>query len=363
MNSTVTIYTDEDVIIQLTNEAIQQRIPCIIFIGCLIFIGIIGNIHVLALFSRTDLKPSTYTVFVKTLSLVDLIMCLVHMPIEIVDLVKPYTFYSEVGCKLFRLNNAFLVMVSTSILVLIAIERYRRVCNLLKRQMTVSVSKWLCCLVVFISLLITFPMYFLNGHHIVSLERNGINATGYMCFISDKFHGSTFLYSYLGFMIIVFIVSSCLLINAYFSISRVVFSRHTSIMRGRKQTIDARKDISTIFGSDLNSQDYHKYSKCLHKNLYRNYTQTGLKSTTLKTTRPLIFITGIFIIMFAPYLILNVVNSLDKEFKSNLSNLELTFYQIGVRLLLINNVSNPFVYGFTDERFKNGMKRVYCRWK
>jgi hypothetical protein len=67
--------------------------------------------------------------------------------------------------------------------------------------------------------------------------------------------------------------------------------------------------------------------------------------------------------MFAPYLILNVVNSLDKEFKENLSNLQLTFYQIGVRLLLINNVSNPFVYGFTDERFKNGMKRAYCRWK
>jgi hypothetical protein len=66
-----------------------------------------------------------------------------------------------------------------------------------------------------------------------------------------------------------------------------------------------RNDEYNYHKSKIWTQDYHKYSKCSHEDLYRNYSQTSLKSTTLKTTRPLIFITGIFIVMFAPYLILN----------------------------------------------------------
>lgn len=351
---------DTDILSKMTEEAIRQRIPCIIFIGSLSVIGIIGNIHVLILFSTTNWKPSTYTVFVRALSIVDLMTCVVHMPIEILDLMIPYKFYSEVGCKLFRLNNAFLIMSSASILILIAMERHRRVCNPMKTQMTVSVSKWMCVLAIFISLLISLPMYFLTGHHLVTLEGHYGNVTGYMCFISDKVHGTIFLYSYLGFMIIIYIMTSLILVIAYVSISKVVFSRNAKILRCQKSK-ETLNDISTISGLDPNGS-YH--SEHLPSDLYHNCSlgfKHQLKSTTFKTTRPLIFITAIFITVFAPYMILNVVNSLDKNFKTNMNNIELTLYQIGVRLLLINNVSNPFVYGFTDARFKNGIKAVYCK--
>ncbi|XP_052083613.1 thyrotropin-releasing hormone receptor-like [Mytilus californianus] len=356
--------TEEDIISRMTNEAILQRIPCIIYIGVLSFIGIIGNIHVLILFSRADRKPSTYTVFVIALSIVDLVACVVHMPMEILDLTKPYTFYNEVGCRLFRFNNAFLLMSSISILVCIALERYRRVCNPMKTQMTVLTSKRLCVLAMCLSLIITLPMFFLNGHHVVSLEGNGANATGYMCFINDDFHGTLFLYSYLGFMIIVFIICSTILICANFSISKVVFSRHANIRESRKLSEDMRQNISTIARLDSVQSNISNSSK--HVELYRNLsagTMKTLRLSTLKTTRSLIVITGIFIIVFAPYLVLSCVISLDIEFKSGLSYLELTVYQIGIRLLLINNVSNPFVYGFTDDRFKNGIQSFYCRRK
>lgn len=359
--------TEEDIISRMTDEAILQRIPCIIYIGILSFIGIIGNIHVLILFSRADRKASTYTVFVIALSIVDLVACVVHMPMEILDLTKPYTFYNEVGCRLFRFNNAFLLMSSIFILVCIALERYRRVCNPLKNQMTVLTSKKLCGLCMCLSLIITLPMYFLNGHHIVSLEGNGANATGYMCFINDDFHGTLFLYSYLGFMIIVFIICSTILICAYFSISKVVFSRQANIRDSRKLSEDMRQNISTIGRLDSVQSNISNISNCSkHVELYRNLsagTMKTLRLSTLRTTRSLIVITGIFIIVFAPYLVLSCVISLDIEFKSGLNNFELTLYQIGIRLLLINNVSNPFVYGFTDDRFKNGIQSFYCRRK
>ena len=189
--------TEAYILLRITNVAIKQRLPCIIFIGFLSLIGIIGNIHVLALFPRSHQKPSTYTVFVITLSIIDLTTCLFHMPMEIFDLTRPYTFYSETGCKLFRFNNAFLLMSSALILVLIAFERYRRVCNPMKRQMTLTLSKKLCVVVIITSLVLTMPMYLFTGHHIQILQGNGTNATGYKCFISDEASGKAYAYGYL----------------------------------------------------------------------------------------------------------------------------------------------------------------------
>lgn len=360
----VSVETEDVIIARMTNAAIQQRLPCIVFIGSLSLIGVIGNIHVLALFPRSDRKPSTYTVFVIALAIVDLTTCLFHMPMEIFDLTKPYTFYSEIGCKLFRFNNAFLLMSSTFILVLIALERYRRVCNPLKCQMTVSLSKKLCVLVIFTCLVLTSPMYAFNGHHIQTLQGNGANATGYMCFINDETKGTIYIYIYLGFMVILFITAASILIFSYVAISRVIFSRHTTIRNG------CISKFTPAFYANVSSVSLDRISQgtpaCTHLGVLQSpsvETKTSQKTSTLKTTRPLILITGIFIIVFTPYLLLNCIINFDGTFKSRLSNIELTIYQISFRLILVNNVCNPFVYGFTDERFKNGIKAFYCRKK
>lgn len=357
----VSVETEEAILARMTNAAIQQRMPCIVFIGSLSLIGVIGNIHVLVLFPRSDRKPSTYTVFVIALAVVDLATCLFHMPMEIFDLTRPYTFYSEIGCKLFRFNNAFLLLSSTFILVLIALERYRRVCNPLRPQMTVSLSKKLCVLVICISLVLTWPMYVLNGHHTKVFEGNGANATGYMCFIEDEVRGTFYLYGYLGFIILVFIIAAGILIFTYVAISRVIFTRHASIRKGGHFSPNSYVNVSTVSLDLVTSQDTPVTNTIeSFNNSSIHETTTSQKISMLKATRSLFLITTIFIILFTPYLLLNLIITLDKTFKPRLNDLELTVYQICFRLILVNNVCNPFVYGFTDSRFKNGMKEFYC---
>lgn len=360
MNVSVETETEEVIIARMTNIAIQQRMPCIVFIGSLSLVGVIGNIHVLALFPRSYRKPSTYTVFVIALAIVDLATCVLHMPMEIFDLTRPYTFYSEIGCKLFRFNNAFLMLSSSFILVLIALERYRRVCNPLRPQMTVSLSKKLCVLVTFICLALTSPMYALNGHHKEVLQGNGVNATGYMCFIQDDVRGTFYLYGYLGLIVLLFIIAAGILIFTYVSISRVIFSRHASLRKGRISSPNSYVNVSTV-SLDMTSPEK---PACNHTMFFSrsasNETTTSQKMSTLKTTRSLFLITAIFIVLFTPYLLLNCIITLDENFKSRLNDLEMTVYQISFRLILVNNVCNPFVYSFTDNRFQNGLKEFYC---
>ena len=146
----------------ITEVAMQKRLPCIIYIGTVCFIGVLGNIHVIVAFSKPDIKPSTYTVFVKVLAVIDFTTCCIQMPLEIYDLTNAYTFYSEVGCTLFRFFNQVFTFSSDLTLLLIAFERYRRVCKPLKRQMSIYTSKLLCVLGIILSVIIAIPMYIIG---------------------------------------------------------------------------------------------------------------------------------------------------------------------------------------------------------
>lgn len=162
-----------------TAKAIHQRLPVVTFITILMVVGTVGNLHVLIIFSKIKDKKSTYPLFVKILAIVDLLTCLVHMPLEITDLLIPYTYGAVNGCKLMQYNQVALLSVSLSVLVLIANERYNRICRPYHSQMTSRRAGCYIVVGVTIAVLIALPMYFVNGHHVVYFPHN---ITGKMCF-------------------------------------------------------------------------------------------------------------------------------------------------------------------------------------
>lgn len=332
----------EELITKETDIAIQQRIPCIAFIGCLCLIGIIGNSHVLAIFSRQSWNKSTYQVFVIVLSVIDLITCLIHMPMEVYDLLNPYTFHNDAGCKFFRFFNAFLLISSAFMLSLIAFERYRRICKPLGNQMTISSAKSLSGMLIMLCLMLASPMIYLNGLNEVILQGDAVNATGYMCFTSSV-ASKAFFYGYLGFIVLTYFVNFTVITISYVSVSKTIIRRRTFMKEMRS---NANLSISSVSDS-ISGQS-------------RQITCSQWPSV-FKMTKSLFLVTKIFFVAFTPYIILNCLIILIPDFKSGLNDAELNVYNIAFRLVLINNAANPFVYGFTDERFRKRVKSMYCQ--
>ncbi|CAC5380235.1 unnamed protein product [Mytilus coruscus] len=333
-----------------TEKAINQRLPVVVFIASVMIVGVIGNVHVLFIFWKLDKKPSIYSIFVKALAFVDLATCVVHIPMEITDLMLPYTYIIVNGCKIFRYNQSFLLLVSVILLALISYERYNRVCRIHKQQLNPTRAKRIIFLVVAMSIIFAFPVYFVNGHHIILLPGN---VTGVMCFIADEYVGSTFLYFTYAILLLCFAVSASFIIVSYIFILKFLLKKRKVVMKYSGNNIDRRR----------NSSQAIEFNEPIEFFCTEVVTKPGLigheRLRTVKTTKTLIIITGLFIIVFLPFVVLSACISSNPSFKDNMNAIEMTIYQIAIRLILINNVANPFVYAFTDERFKQKLKLCY----
>lgn len=137
-----------ETLIRLNAEEAIRRLPVVIFILILMIIGVFGNLHVLYIYYR-KFNVSTYRIFVLSLAAIDIISCCVSMPFEIADELNPYIFKAEIACKIFRFLNTCLAMATSLMLVVIASERYRRICKPYGNQMTEKtitiLANW-CCL-------------------------------------------------------------------------------------------------------------------------------------------------------------------------------------------------------------------------
>ena len=108
---------------ELNQEEAKQYVGGIIFVTIVMIIGIIGNLHVLFVYTFR-IKPSNHRIFILSLAVLDMITCIVGMPFIIVDLRNPLTFTMVSACKVLRFVNYFICTSSALILTVIAIDRY-----------------------------------------------------------------------------------------------------------------------------------------------------------------------------------------------------------------------------------------------
>lgn len=112
-------------------------------------------------------------------------ICCVAMPFILVKQQKPFTFFMGSACKVLDFVSYFVSTVSAEPLLLIAIDRYRKICVPHGKQMSVAIAKALCGIVMAVSILITWPTAVFDGHS--TAETRVKNVTGVQCFTEDKF--------------------------------------------------------------------------------------------------------------------------------------------------------------------------------
>ena len=134
----------------------------IIFLSSLIVIGLFGNVHVLYVYCR-KYKKSNYRIYVLWLAILDILNCTITAPLVIFYLFTPVVYPNDIFCKIFRFMLYFFAMCSTSALVVIAVDRCRKVLKPLKRQITTTQAKKLCVLCLLVALVLSWPAIVLFG--------------------------------------------------------------------------------------------------------------------------------------------------------------------------------------------------------
>ncbi|XP_052271354.1 neuropeptide FF receptor 2-like [Dreissena polymorpha] len=125
---------------QLNSEVVATKYGAIIILGILIPLGVIGNGHVLHFYIFKKKNTNT-RVFVCCLAVIDFVASSICFPWVISFNFNPLESYSDAFCKILYILNYFLAVGEVLMLLVIAVERYRKICEPFKPQITLKQAK------------------------------------------------------------------------------------------------------------------------------------------------------------------------------------------------------------------------------
>ena len=293
----------------------------VIFMSFFMFVGIVGNSLTLYIY-LFRMKSSTLQIFIVHLGFVDMLGCCLSVPLEMVDLILPYMYPSDFICKLQVLILYYTCTASSFSLLVIAVERFNRVCRPLARQISTFYSKWIVVGVSLVSLFISIPTC-LDFHRGEIQFENGI--VGYGC------NADISLFWEVNYYILTSLYLLCLLIMfiLYFFIWRKA--------RQHFRQLDARRHKKPKDDSD----------KLTHLNQETTHISSQVNLTIFS-------ITTLFVVSFAPNFILNFAHPV---YTPN------TYIVIKIfhRLWVLNCSLNPVVYGIFNQEFRQECKRLFSK--
>ena len=374
----------ENILSELNSKETSKHIGGIIFISVLMVTGVFGNSHVLAIYGR-KIKPSNHRTFIFVLGMVDMIACCVGMPFVLVDLTHQLTFTMIAMCKIVRFVNYFVGVTSSLLMLVVTIDRYRKVCHPLKWQISDKMAKVACGLVILFGIGSSWPTLFLFGNSTVETEHK--NVTGVRCATDDKFVETNYQKLFNMYLIGVVVVTFVVHIVLYIFICRALVSHNSRTLKFK--TTDSREsfhstasaanysisDISIIQTSDNPNLESFRTEDNVAKAIRRESTSSKYRFTestrnvknltkhNLETRRiTIIFfsIVAIFMISYIPHLTLKIV-LFSTKFLENLCLTGTIIYNTVIWCFFINNMSNAIVYMFLDKKFRLEVKKLYFK--
>lgn len=367
--------------LNLLNDTLAKlHIPAIIFLVILMTVGVVGNVLVLYIY-KMKYKPAPYRNVILWLASLDMISCSVGVPLMITSMVYPYMFPSEDACKTLRFLHIFLVASSAFIVIALAIERHWAICYPFSLLISTKNITMMCFVSFALGAILAVPAIFVYGAADVDTGVN--NITGTECFIDPDYKGSKFTMYYFIGQITVAVVSMVIMGILYIRIgieisTRLKFVRENTFSK-RQMSNNDQKDTDSL-DSDMSSTR-EMTSRPTRETTPRSTRETIPRTTRGTTSRPTrrkrsrlssksstsskkpshklkqmtymaFLVTLVFILAFIPHLVLIVTVAINPEFVKGMSVAGIVFYNIGLRSLTINNMANPIIYAFCDDKFR-----------
>ncbi|XP_029638003.1 neuropeptide Y receptor type 6-like [Octopus sinensis] len=145
----------------LSDPVSISRLIVFSIIPFFLIVGLVGNIFVIYIYARQSQKSNVET-FILILAVIDLIGCIFGMPLEMAELCL--VIQSKYLCKLYTFITVTYSILSSFILLTIAIERYRSICCPLSKQLDPKLRNTLIIFLIVTSVsLVLLPVVYIES--------------------------------------------------------------------------------------------------------------------------------------------------------------------------------------------------------
>lgn len=411
---------DNETLADVNRAYAKALLPFAVLIGIFCAVGICGNALVITIFSVSqEYRNTNFRVFVISLGIIDLLSCITLMPAEIFKTRHYFKFPDSTQCKVKCFFNIFAMNAAAYVLLVICIDRYRKVCQPLRQQIWPGMASRIMVIVIFASLILSIPAPIMCGmqHEKVTMAGNR-TVVLQVCSAEKQFHDSIVRYVYKFGLSIALVIVALAFIIMYILIVRVII-RHR---RERSGTDSIRFDSSRPRQAFVDKGTENIYVKvqlvvcpngCAENNqlikvpsvencqlkltgyglkLDRHQSNLSLSSSSSKSRFRLwrsgsdvsfrcrslrerslsrgvarfpyktliwLMLTVIFIVTFFVNAGLSFLSLKEHLFSPQ----GLMWYLMFYRLYFINHIVNPVVYAILDKRFKSSCRRLFTTLK
>lgn len=362
--------SDDDKLIDWNNELSTNYIVNDVFLGLYLILGIFGNVVVIIIYSFRMKKKKDDRYFIPFLAVMDLFACASRSSLELAMNINPVNFRGSEMCKALWFPTNVSAVSSIFLLLVIAVQRYLKICRPFGPQMTLFWKQAFLLATVVIAVGFSIPLIFYNDE--IEVKNSSNNVTGYVCDVDvERYYGTGFLtYTVISIISSFSIMLALMICNAFIG-RKIYIQTKAKIARINQNQINKRRVSSTLplvlmnIAPDISENvSVSETTKLNNNNLINSETDTkSIRKMSFAHRYSFMFMAiGIaFIISYVPRLIVLTVSLLDPKFFGKLSPPALAFVAFIREMNVVNSVVNPFIYGFFDRRFRKETKTLLCK--
>ncbi|XP_076355137.1 thyrotropin-releasing hormone receptor-like [Tachypleus tridentatus] len=307
---------------------VYYRIIGTTFQGLIFLIGVLGNIMVVIVVTKTRSMLTPTNCYLVSLSLADLMVLMASVPNEVLSyyLLGDEWIWGRAGCIIFIFLQYLGINASSLSITAFTVERYIAICHPMKAQLvcTVNRAKKIIIGVWLFACLYCSPWLFLTKT--VPIYYKGYENMETCTFALSREHYLGYFFADLVLFYIFPLLLSCVL---YGLIARILFTSEIprNVAKGSSLPKDSRKNSNT--------------------------------SARVQVVKMLAVVVAVFATLWLPYRTLVVYNSFAKE-----RYMEPWFLMFCKTMIFINSAINPILYNAMSVKFRRAFKRTLsCRQK
>lgn len=204
---------DEDYQRMKFNEAFSNRVHAVsIVFGLTACIGFISNILVVYIYG-VKYKRCNFKYFLFVLGLIGLVQCTIMLPTQVAEMHYWFVFPTSWLCRVSAYVFGYTVIDCYFVLLLIALDRFRKVCRPYDWQIQPNTARNLCVIVSIASLVFALPPGIISGNHKFVTLYKDVNITVTVCATDDIYIDRDWAVSFLllfgGIPVTIVIIITC----------------------------------------------------------------------------------------------------------------------------------------------------------
>ena len=374
-------------------------IPNIVWSLICLVIGIVGNVIIILVYIFKMKNYSEERYFIPILALFDLCAIIFTTIYSILDYVYFVNFQSSIICKLITFSTYSWTAISGHTLLVIGVQRYLKICKPLRPQMTLFWRRAAVAITIGYSFAFSSPLLYFAGIKEFDWTFEDRNVTVKTCALNADNNIQFNTAYFLLLSVILIIVNILAIMGVYIPIGHVIYkvfakkryvknnTNHNSDVMVESRT-ESTDDIQAIeLSSDdgfkmscgnlensntdktVQSSTHHTVNVSDRSEIRNKYSLSKQKKPHISVDRKsrskvnfnLMLITVIlfYMLSYTPVIYVLFLKTDETYYWHNLSNVQVRLQLCLLRFYVINNIVNPFIYGYFEKKIRESMKSLF----